>query len=104
MDQLSVEALAARQQELVVLDVRARSEWDAGHIPGAVHIPLTELPDRLQELPAGRPIVVHCQAGGRSAIAASLLRASGVSQVANVTGGFEAWTAAGLPVREGDDP
>jgi len=88
---------------MVVLDVRGRSEWDAGHMPGAVHIPLAELPARLPEIPAGRPIAVHCQGGGRSAIAASVLRAAGASPVANVTGGFEAWTAAGFPVREGDE-
>jgi hydroxyacylglutathione hydrolase len=103
VDQLSVHDLAAHHQELVVLDVRGRSEWDAGHMPGAIHIPLAELPRRLAEVPAGRPIAVHCQGGGRSAIAASLLRASGVSAVSNVPGGFEAWTAAGFPVREGDD-
>jgi len=104
VDQLSVENLAARRQELVVLDVRERSEWDAGHIPGAVHIPLTALPARLQELPTGRPVAVHCQAGGRSAIAASVLRAAGLSQISNLSGGFEAWTAAGFPVQEGDEP
>ena len=101
--QLSVDDLAAQHQEFVVLDVRGRSEWDAGHMPGAVHIPLAELPHRLPEVPAGRPIAVHCQGGGRSAIAASVLRAAGVNTVSNVTGGFEAWTAAGFPVREGDD-
>ncbi|MFI5234222.1 MAG: rhodanese-like domain-containing protein, partial [Gemmatimonadales bacterium] len=54
-----------------VLDVRGRSEWDAGHLPGALHIPLQELAERLGELPAGRPLVLHCQGGGRSSIAAS---------------------------------
>jgi hydroxyacylglutathione hydrolase len=103
VDQLSVNDLAVQHQELVVLDVRGRSEWEAGHMPGAVLIPLAELPGRLPEVPAGRPIAVHCQGGGRSAIAASVLRAAGVSAVSNVTGGFEAWTAAGFPVREGDD-
>lgn len=104
VEQLSVGELAAKQKELVVLDVRGRSEWDAGHIAGALHIPLAELPGRLAEVPADRPIAVHCQGGGRSAIAASVLRAGGISAVSNVTGGLGAWTAAGYPVREGDDP
>lgn len=103
VDQLSVAELAAKQEQLVVLDVRGRSEWDTGHVPGAVHIPLAELPDRLPEVPVGRPIAVHCQVGGRSAIAVSVLRAAGLAAVSNVTGGFEAWTAAGLPLHQGDE-
>jgi hydroxyacylglutathione hydrolase len=61
-------------------------------------VPLAELPDRIAELPTDRPIAVHCQGGGRSAIAASLLRANGVTEVANVTGGFGDWVKSGLPV------
>ena len=60
-----------------MLDVRTAAEWSAGHLPGAVNIPLGELPSRVGELPRGRPLVVHCQAGGRAAIAASLLQRAG---------------------------
>jgi hydroxyacylglutathione hydrolase len=84
--------------DAVVIDVRGRSEWDAGHLPGATHIPLQELLGRLDELPHGRPLVMQCQGGSRSAIAASFLEARGVPGVVNLTGGFSAWTAAGLPV------
>jgi hydroxyacylglutathione hydrolase len=101
-EQMSVADLAAAGAGVLVLDVRGRSEWDAGHIPGATHIPLAELPERLGELARNRPIAVHCQGGGRSAIASSLLLANGLPRVANVTGGFGAWTLAGLPVQEGD--
>lgn len=83
---------------VTVLDVRGQAEWEAGHIPGAVHIPLGMLPDRIAELPAGGGIAVHCQSGGRSAIAASVLQARGVDAVNNVTGGLDAWQGAGLPV------
>lgn len=100
-EQIAVEDLAAGRPGMVVLDVRGRSEWEAGHLPGATHIPLAELPDRLGELPAAGAIAVHCQGGGRSAIAAGLLQARGFTSVANITGGFGAWTAAGLPVQEG---
>lgn len=81
----------------VVLDVRNRSEWNDGHIPGAVHIPLAELVARVHELRAhaGRPIAVHCQGGSRSAVAASVLQASGFADVSNVEGGFPAWASAG---------
>jgi hydroxyacylglutathione hydrolase len=85
-----------------ILDVRGEAEWDAGHIPGAEHVPLGALPERLASLPAGRPVIVHCQGGGRSAIAASLLTAQGVREVVNLAGGFTEWSAEGLPVERGD--
>jgi hydroxyacylglutathione hydrolase len=82
-----------------VVDVRGATEWNEGHIDGARHIPLGYLAARMGELPADRPIVVHCQAGGRSAIAASLLRRLGRADVLNLTGGLEAWRAARLPLK-----
>lgn len=96
--QLSVGELSEQRENLTVVDVRGRSEWDAGHLPGATLIPLAELADRLAEVPADRPVAVHCQGGGRSAIAASLLLARGRRAVANVSGGFSAWERAGMPV------
>jgi hydroxyacylglutathione hydrolase len=98
MDQMSVDDLASKRRGLVVLDVRGRTEWDAGHVAGATLIPLAELPDRIAELPKDQPVAVHCQGGGRSAIAASLLRARGWHSVSNVSGGFGAWMQAGLPI------
>ncbi|HEV8357162.1 MAG TPA: rhodanese-like domain-containing protein [Gemmatimonadales bacterium] len=98
VEQLSIAELAARRNGMMVLDVRGRTEWDAGHIPGAVLIPLAELSGRLAEVPADRPVAVHCQSGSRSAIAASLLGAGGRRGVVNVAGGFGAWVQGGLPV------
>lgn len=94
------EELVARRNrgEVTVLDVRGESEWKAGHLPGVTNIPLGYLVERINELPAGKPVVLHCQGGGRSLIAASLLAARGRSDVINLEGGFGAWERAGLPV------
>ena len=81
------------------VDVRSRAEWEAGHIPGAVNIPAGEIAERIGELPRERPVVVHCQGGTRSAIAASLLDAHGISGVVDLPGGFTEWESAGLPVQ-----
>jgi hydroxyacylglutathione hydrolase len=88
----------AKANGIAVIDVRAKSEWDAGHLPGAQHIHLGHLMDRLGDLPQGKPIVLQCQGGGRSSIAASLLQAAGIRDVINLEGGFDAWSEAGLPV------
>ena len=68
------------------------------------NIPLGHLVERLGELHTRRPIVVQCQAGTRSAIAASLLQAHGIHRVVNLAGGFVAWQQAGLPVERGGAP
>ena len=96
--QMGVQELAGAKDNTFILDVRGRSEYDAGHLAGVKNIPLAELPDRLAELPSDQPIVVHCQGGGRSAIAASLLKANGHENVSNLTGGFGEWAKQGLPV------
>ena len=85
----------AAPRGVTVLDVRNRSEWEEGHLPGARLMPLAELTGRLDELRGLGPIVVHCQGGSRSAVAASVLRAAGFSDVTNVDGGFAAWLSAG---------
>ena len=81
-----------------IIDVRNAVEWAEGHLPGARHIPLGELLDRLAEVPRKGPVVLHCQGGGRSAIALSLLQARGFTNVRNLGPGFTGWLAAGLPV------
>jgi len=82
-----------------VIDVRARSEWETGHLPGVAHIPLGNLPEHLSRLPRNRPLVVHCQGGARSAIAASLLQANGFGNVFNLKGGLAEWAAGGFPIQ-----
>jgi DMSO/TMAO reductase YedYZ molybdopterin-dependent catalytic subunit/rhodanese-related sulfurtransferase/glyoxylase-like metal-dependent hydrolase (beta-lactamase superfamily II) len=81
----------------VLLDVREPGEWQSGHAPRAILIPMGEVQARRHELPQARRIVVVCRSGGRSAAVADALRAHGYDAV-NLTGGMCAWASAGLPV------
>lgn len=96
---VEVAAMAARG-EVTVVDIRNADEWAAGHLAGVANIPLGELALRARELPTTRPIVLHCQGGTRSAIAASVLEAQGIENVIDMEGGYGAWRSAGLPVTQ----
>lgn len=87
-----------KRDEVTVIDVRGHTEWEAGHLPGVQNIPVGYITERIAELPVSKPVVVQCQAGSRSAIAASLLQARGLTNVMNLTGGYTAWVARNLPV------
>jgi hydroxyacylglutathione hydrolase len=100
-DQVGVESLTTPDHRMIV-DVRRTSEWDEGHVPDAHHLYLGKLVELTKDLPRDTPIAVHCQGGTRSAIAASLLQSHGFTDVANVTGGFDAWKNAGLPIATPD--
>jgi glyoxylase-like metal-dependent hydrolase (beta-lactamase superfamily II)/rhodanese-related sulfurtransferase len=90
-----------RSEDLQVLDVRRDSEFQAGHIPGAIHWPLDNFKVSPPEIDSSRPVAVHCKGGYRSTIACSLLRRAGFENIINVTGGFDAWQAEQLPVEAG---
>jgi rhodanese-related sulfurtransferase len=95
---ISPEAAVRRVDEgAVLLDVREPDEWQAGHAPDAVHVPLAALAARLGELAEGTPVVAVCRSGGRSERAAAALLQRGFDAV-NLGGGMQAWAAAGLPV------
>ena len=87
----------------VVIDVREDDEYEGGHIPGARHIALSTVPERLAEIPTDGTIHVVCALGGRSARAVEFLRAQGVDAV-NVAGGTQGWIDGGRPVVRGMDP
>ena len=103
---LPVDDLASWYREepgLQLVDVRNPGEREAGVIAGARPVPLTQLLDGMSALDPERPTVVYCASGQRSSTAASLLRANGFVRVADVLGGFGAWSGAGLPVAD-DEP
>lgn len=84
-----------------LLDVREADEWEMGHAPEAVWIPLGELASRVSEIPADSEILVICRSGGRSATAAEALIGSGLNAI-NCQGGMQAWAQADLPVITAD--
>lgn len=92
------EASTRIRRGALILDVREASEYQEKHIQGAINIPYHNLPQRMNELRASQPIVIHCASGIRSQIAASLLERHNFTNFAHVEGGLDAWIAAGLPV------
>ena len=81
-----------------IVDVREPDEWDEGHIPGAIHIPLGDLAARLGELDPTRPVIAVCRSGQRSLLAAEELGAVGFGDAVSLAGGMIAWHEAGRPV------
>lgn len=97
--EVSAEEAFARSAggEAVIVDVRELDEWEAGHIPGALHIPLGELEARWAELQASGSVIAVCRSGSRSSTATRALRSVGID-AANLSGGVKAWAAATLPL------
>lgn len=78
-----------------MLDIRENNEWNAGHAPGAVHVPVKNVASQaLKRLPKGRPVIVTCRTGARSRGATRILREKGVDAI-NLSGGMAAWESAG---------
>jgi len=102
--QSSVDELVGqlRTGPLAIIDVRTDAEWGDGHIAGARHLALNELPGRLGEVPTDATVRVICGSGYRSSIATSLLLRAGRAAIVNVVGGMDAWYAAGHPTTTED--
>jgi rhodanese-related sulfurtransferase len=98
VEQIGVQGLAEVPNAYVV-DVREAHEFQSGHIPGAVNLPLSLLPVRYRELPSDRTLYLVCEIGARSGQAARALAAGGWDAV-NVTGGTQAWIRAGFPLEK----
>ena len=92
MPSVSVDGLPA---DAFLLDVREDDEWAAGHAPDATHVPMMQVPARLDEIPRDRDVVVVCRVGGRSAQVVGYLLHNGFDRVINLDGGMQDWAAAG---------
>ena len=90
--------MLSSNKDYFILDVRSKEEFDSGHIEGAYLIPVSELENRLAELPQDKPIIVHCMSGSRSTSAANILLEKGFKEIFNMTGGITEWQSKGFPV------
>lgn len=95
---ISAAAIDELEGETTIIDIRNKNEWEGGHIEGSLNIPLNHLADRIAEVPLSGQVIVHCQGGYRSMIAASLLEKEGLSNVFDLVGGYQAWVSEKRPV------
>jgi rhodanese-related sulfurtransferase len=98
--------LAEPEGKPALVDVRTGSEYEAGHLPGAVNLPVQSLPFNLPKVPVAdrsEPVVVYCSHGPRAGLAGFFLRLGGFSQVLHLQGDFKGWSRAGLPVVAGNN-
>jgi rhodanese-related sulfurtransferase len=86
------------RKAITLVDVREESEWRAGRIPGAVHVPLSRLEAGAVKIPQDRPVVLHCLSGARSARALAACQKLGLPIDTYMAGGISSWSSQGLPV------
>ena len=99
---VNVETVASIQDrdDVILIDVREQSEYDAGHIPGITLVPMSEIQNRLDEIPTDKEVIVTCRSGNRSGQVTDFLRKNGFDNVHNMQGGIVAWEQAGYPVEQ----
>ena len=90
--------MLSSNKDYFILDVRSKEEFDSGHIEGAYLLPVSELENRLAELPQDKPIIVYCRSGSRSTSAANILLEKGFKEIFNMKGGITEWQSKGFPV------
>ncbi|RIK43533.1 MAG: rhodanese-like domain-containing protein [Chloroflexi bacterium] len=93
-----LQARIAAGERVQLIDVRERSEWNQGHIPGSLHIPLGELQRNAGRVARDLPVVMVCRSGNRSGQATAAFQSAGYSNVLNLDGGVLAWANARLPL------
>jgi rhodanese-related sulfurtransferase len=97
--EVGIDEVKSQADEATLVDLREDSEWDKGHLPGAVHLSRGVLEVRAYKVLPDKdaPLVLYCGGGNRSALAADVLQEMGYTNVRSMAGGWRAWTAAGLP-------
>ena len=95
---ISATTIGSLQDKTTIIDIRTKNEWEAGHIEKSINIPLNHLNENIKELIESDNLIVYCQGGYRSIIAASLLEREGRFNVFDLAGGFQAWVASKRPV------
>jgi hydroxyacylglutathione hydrolase len=102
MELWSVQELKENQENksIFILDVRKINDWERGYIKGARHIYTGQVEENLEEIPADKKVVVYCDSGNKSSVAASILKKHGYEDVASVLGSMNAWLKAGYPVEK----
>jgi hydroxyacylglutathione hydrolase len=95
---ITAAAIDELEGETTIIDIRNENEWEDGHIEDSINIPLNHLADRIAEVPLSGQVIVHCQGGYRSMIAASLLEKESRSNVFDLVGGYQAWVTTKRPV------
>ena len=95
LSRMGIKQLSAKELDqkkgMVLLDVRTDKEYEQGHIPGAVHIPLSDIGERIKKLKKDKELVVYCQSGNRSVWAIKRLMGMGYKNLYNLKGGYRAW-------------
>ena len=99
VDPVTVNQIRERS-DVLLIDVREQTEYDAGHIPGITLIPMGEIGKRLADIPKDKTVIVSCQSGRRSSQVASFLQEQGFTNINDLDGRFSAWQRAGLPVEQ----
>ena len=99
--EVDLDQVASAGEDAVVVDVREPGEYIQGHVPGAVLIPMGQLPTRMTELDRSRPVYVVCASGNRSSAMTGLLRSNGFD-AHSVAGGTNAWIRTGRPIEKGN--
>ena len=98
--------LDAEPGNTVVVDVRRDDEWVTGHVTGAIHVPIDDLPDRISEVPQGKKVLFICAAGVRSGLACEMAASMGydTENLYNIEDGTPFWIQGNHPTSYGDDP